>query len=632
MCGLVVIQDSYHRINRKLIPAIHCAMHHRGPDGCAHYYQPDLLMCHNRLAIEGAKEDLQPLYSADGQYIAVVNGELYPYQALRQSLQQKGYQFQTQCDSELVIALYQCYGLDFVHHLRGEFALVLWDKKQALIIAVRDRFGIKPLLYGQAEYGEKNSSNKHVRWYLGSEAKALFAAGFVRKWSQQGLAESFSHQYLLPGSSLFSGLKQLPPGHMLLIKQGNAQLYQYWIMDFSQKSKPEQTLERIIQAINIRIPSQKRCAFSLSGGLDSSAIVALAARELTYEPDCYSVAFDENDYNEYQLAQQFAKQQGYRLHQVKVSRDDLIDYIEDAAYFSEGLAINGQYVGKFLLNKAIAIDGFKVVMSGEGADEAFMGYAHLLQDYCRHELVGSESKDKLAQLTTTHSLQAGLMLADNHDKKKFNQFVPSFLAAKFNFIQILGELFKGEFADATNQHFYQKRLLAKYSNKLPPSQLANLIWTELALANYILRTLGDGMEMAFSIEGRLPFLDHQLFTFAAGLSTESKLNSLNTKQVLRESLAGVLPSAIINRQKHPFIAPPILSGLSYSRYERIIDCLSTESFKYNPVFDQAKVLRWLKEGWVAPVSEQKRRDPVLMMLLSFAALQNRFKLTDMELC
>ncbi|MDE1463738.1 asparagine synthase (glutamine-hydrolyzing) [Spartinivicinus poritis] len=631
MCGLVVIQDNNSRIDRKLIPAIHQAMHHRGPDGNAYYYQPDLLMCHNRLAIEGEKEELQPLYSVDGQCIAVVNGELYPYQMLRQQLQQQGYHFQTQSDSELAIVLYQHYGLDFVHHLRGEFALVLWDKKRLSLIAVRDRFGIKPLLYGQEEvYGQDNASMKSGRWYLASEAKALFAAGFKAKWSRQGVAECFSHQYLLPGSSLFAGIKQLPPGHILIIKQGRAQLHCYWRMSFSHQSSSDNILDQLTQAVSIRIPSRQPCAFSLSGGLDSSAVVALAARELTYQPDCYCVSFDDNDYDEFQSAAQFAKRQGYRLHQVKVSRDDLVNYIDDAAFYSEGLAINGQYVGKFLLNKAIAADGYQVVMSGEGADEAFMGYAHLLNDYCCYELTGSERSTALAQLINSYPLQQGLMLADGAQNHESDQIIPSFLVAKFSFSLMFKELFKHDFCAEVNQLVIQKRLINNYTESLPASQLASLIWTELALANYILNTLGDGMEMAFSLEGRLPFLDHPLFESATGLATTHKLNKLTTKLVLRKSLANILPAEIIERKKHPFIAPPILQNLSKTTYEGIFDRLSTQTFKQNPVFDQKKVLKWINNWQLVSEVEQKRRDPILMMLLSFAALQSQFSLTDME--
>ncbi|WNO10856.1 asparagine synthase (glutamine-hydrolyzing) [Teredinibacter sp. KSP-S5-2] len=628
MCGLVALIDQNRPIDLSILPSIFHSMQHRGPDDEHYYAEPGALLCHSRLAIESAEGDKQPITSVCGRYTIAVNGELYPHRELHQQLLQQGYTFQTQSDSEIALALYLKYGEDFVLHLRGEFVILLWDTLKQELLVVRDRFGIKPLVYGQQK----------GRWYFGSEAKSLFAAGFNASWSLPGLAQCLSYQYLSPAESLFGGLQQLPPAHMLKLSNGTARVTRYWEMTFSQSGQspivtPDEILECLNEAIRIRLSQNKQCVFSLSGGLDSSATVALASKYLNRPAVCYSVSFDESRFDEYPQAKSYTSAMGYTHHKVNVSRSDLIEHIDKAAYFCEGLASNGQYVGKFLLNKAIAKNGHQVILSGEGADEAFMGYAHLLQDYANSELTGEAQQQALTHIGQVHQLQKGLMLSTN--KKNDSVFIPSFLAAKFQFCQQFPPLFKEEF----NQLFQQAKAKQELLNKLDsptssplltPVQKSNKLWTEMVLSNYILKTLGDGMEMAFSIEGRLPFLDHTVFELGIKLDTQQKLDRKTTKKALRECLKNKLPHNIVNREKHPFIAPPISGGISTNLMEKIFDQLSTQTFRYNPVFCPEKTQQWLQQWRHATPEVQKTMDPVLMTLLSFSALNKHFSLNHID--
>ncbi len=609
MCGFLVLADNKRDIERSLVEKITHTLSHRGPDGHGYLHSKNLLMWHNLLAIESTPIDgKQPLISTDNKLVAVVNGELYPYAILRKKMQSLGYTFKTHSDSELVLALYQHYGMHFVEHLRGEFSLVLWDKTQHKIIAVRDRFGIKPLVYGQ----------QNDRLYIGSEAKALFASGFNASWSLSGLQQSFSHQYLLPDSSLFEGIKQLPPGHLLVFKNNKISIKQYWQVTFNSPQQDESCLlERLTEAVKIRIPHRKPVAFTLSGGLDSSAILKIASQFINRPIDCYSVSFEGYGYDEYSQAKQFAEENRFNIHQVKVSNYDLINNIDEAAYYSEGLAINGQYTGKYLLNKAVHQDGHSVVMSGEGADEAFMGYAHIHYDYLQHE---KQDIALLEQLQQQYPLQLNLMLPDQQKQSPF----PSFLLAKIAFCQEIHPLLKMDFLTHVNNYTMNFNELS--DNHLSPSQNANQLWIKLALGNYILKTLGDGMEMAFSIEGRLPFLDHYLFDFATNTDTQKKLYKTTSKYLLRKALKDTLPDYLCQRPKHPFIAPPLALGLNVKSKKLIHERISR--LKNDDVFDYKKVLNWFNIWANSSIQNQKKMDPVLMMLLSFSALKENFNLNS----
>lgn len=631
MCGLITIYDAHQPVTLPNVKAIQNSLNHRGPDGFNYFYSPYLFMGHSKLQIESAEKDQQPIRSEDGSVTVVVNGELYPYPQLKRELENKGCCFQTESDSELALVLYQQYGENFVNFLRGEFACILWDENKATLLAVRDRFGIKPLHY--AEY--------RGRWLLGSEAKAIIAAGFPAKWSYQGLRQCFSHQYLVGDASLFGGIKQLPPGHMLKIQHGKYSLKRYDTINYGINEDRSPLLADAIEdvkalfenAVQVRIPSREKCAFSLSGGLDSSAVVCEASKHLGYPPDCYTVSFEHNSYDEFPLVANFAKDTAINLHKVNVTSDLMVECVDDAAYCSEGLACNGQYMAKYLLNRAISNDGYRVVMSGEGADEAFMGYAHLHYDFlCHDNRSASQSKDAdgIISILEQNKLQQGLMLGVNAQSKSAYDgfYVPSFLQAKFNFCRELLPLFTPDFLVQDNQRKQQKELLKLLDLTLSKTYQSNKLWTELVLANYILKTLGDGMEMASSVEGRLPFLDHSLFHYAAQLPIHYKLSAVESKKVLRQAVKGMVPDTIQKRRKHPFIAPPLSLTLSQQGFNAMMDKFTSNSFKTNPVFNQRVVIQWLENWRRLPAENGAKLDPVVMMLLSFAALQNHFKMTS----
>jgi asparagine synthase (glutamine-hydrolysing) len=562
-----------------------------------------------------------------------VNGELYDFERVRARLRARGHRFRGDSDSEIALHLYEDRGLDFLAHLRGEFALVLWDGRARRLIAARDRFGVKPLCY--AEVGGA--------LHIASEAKALWAAGVPAAWDGEALLAAAAHQYLLPERTLFAGVRQVAPGHVLCADDAGVRVAPYWDLDYPATSAPPADaptcageVRRLLdEAVRLRLRADVPVAACLSGGLDSSAVVALAARHAPRPLDCFTLAFS-GAYDERDAAAAAARHAGANLHVVRVSGRELVEALPDAVAHAEGLAINGQLPAKFLLARAVRAAGYKVVLTGEGADEGFLGYAHLARDLLAARVAAGDraARALLAKLDADGGVQAGVMLPAGDAPAppaiaRALGNVPSFLGAKAGLGRRLGALLGDDARRALDDDAVFERLLAGFdvagqlAGRHPVLQSAYL-WTRLALAGYILRTLGDGTEMAHSVEGRVPFLDHHLFEFARTLPPSW---SRGDKHVLREALRPVLPDAIRLRPKHPLLAPPLLGGPDADRVEPMIqDVLRGAALASVPIFDRARVIAWLDRLPRLGVAERAAADPALWTVLCACLLQERFRL------
>ncbi|MBV1910619.1 MAG: asparagine synthase (glutamine-hydrolyzing) [Kangiellaceae bacterium] len=630
MCGIVVKYSSRSQVFNSDLESAVSSLKHRGPDNSGIWQSADhtVAMGHTRLAIRGISSGSQPIVDECAQLSLVVNGELYNYQKLKTDLTIKGHNFKTNSDSELVIHLYKEYGLEFTDYLRGEFALVLWDGKRQRLIAVRDRFGIKPLVY--------TTSNGEIS--LASESKALFALGYQPKWDEKSVLHSFAHQYLPAARTLFANIYQLPPGHRLCYHNNKLDIQPYWQAPLSSTNSHIKDCSEYIgrlleESIEQRLESEVPIAFSLSGGIDSSLVVAIAAEKMSAKPTCFNISFFDKQYDESANARKFCSSIGAEFHEIAVSADDLVQYCGSAAYHSEGLGINGQYVGKYLLSKAVNAAGFKVMLSGEGADEAFLGYAHLQHDYyLHHDLPGASNY--LNRLNGSFPLQSGLMMSsDPTTSQNLNTYMPAFLNTKMNMTEKLLTLLREPYSDGSFRKNSIGNLLAKFEKnslycRASPVEKSALLWTELAMGGYILKTLGDGMEMAHSVEGRLPFLDHHLFEAARKLPLDEKIVGMQSKQALRLFATKYLSSEIAKRKKHPFLAPPLIASLSKKGREIVYDLLDPGVLKLNPFLEPHKIRKWLDNIFRAQSKQQTVADPCLMMLLSMGSLQHEFSITD----
>ncbi|WP_395735893.1 asparagine synthase (glutamine-hydrolyzing) [Prosthecobacter sp.] len=605
MCGIAAIYHSQPDTLRPRLQAALSAMKHRGPDGSGIWLSDDAAIGLGsvRLAVMGLADGRQPLSNESGTIHAVVNGEFYDFERLRSGLESRGHVFATHSDSELLVHLYEEHGLDCLRHLRGEFAFLLWDEPNRRLIAARDRFGIKPLHFIQ-QGGE---------WLFASEVKALLAAGVAPRWDESALLHSLAHQYLRPRETLFASVRQIPPAHLLVLHENGARESCYWQPSFEPDATitPADVRAAFEEAVHLRLRSDVPVACALSGGLDSTAVAALTAQRGPV--DCFCVRFDAPGYDEGPQVRADALPQ-FRIHEVAVSRQDLVTHLPAAVHQSEGLAINGQLVGKQLLARAIHAAGFKVVLAGEGADEAFLGYSHLQQDH--------------TGTAAAFALQRGVMLpaegeAEEHWRSpSWLPALPTFLRAKLATGRHFAALTREPF---DSQHILDGTLAEMDQTQALPARQSAWLWARMSLAQYILRTLGDGTEMGHSIEARLPFLDHVLFELAARIPAQALLSADSSKIMLREALRGLVPEAVRLRPKHPFLAPP----LSHDPQTRdfVQDTLHSTACRNLPLLDHRAVLDWSAHLETLPEPERTRLDPVLMQLLTATLLHQTYHMT-----
>ncbi len=640
MCGVVALlghlrgSDASRETRAEAIGRALDALAHRGPDGRGTYHDGHaaLSLGHVRLAVTAPDDGAQPIASEDGRVVAVVNGELYEHRRVRGELEARGHRFRTRSDAEILVHLWEDQGERCLPSLRGEFAFVLWDARVRTLFAARDRFGIKPVVWHE----------DRGAFALASEAKALFALGVAPGWDESSLLQALRLQYPLVERTLFRGVRSLSPGTLLSIVDGRASLRAFADVDFPPPEAqdlrdPREAVQALGDALDeatsIRAQADAPVCVQLSGGIDSSVIASLTARAARAAragapPPCFTVSFDDAAYDELALARTTAAQLGADLHPLVLGRRALVDALPDAVAAGEGLAINGHLPAKFLLSRAMRDAGFKVVLTGEGADEVLAGYAHLRLDHFDHL---ARDPDAHARLAATNAASAGLMLPEGASLpldavRDALGFVPSWLQAKAT----LGHRVDALLADDARAEVDAYDAGRAFVESVPRAALegrgnvdrALYLWMKSALAGYILRTLGDGMEMAHSIEGRVPFLDPRVFAVARRIPVELRMRDGVEKWPLREAARGLVPEAVRVREKHPFLAPPL--GLASS--ELVRDLLHGGALRTLPFVDARKVLAALDALSALPPRARVALDPALVLITTALLLAARYGL------
>jgi asparagine synthase (glutamine-hydrolysing) len=640
MCGIVGIFSRRDPISVEQLRHATRSLFHRGPDGQRHWRSPDrrVGLGHARLSIIDLETGDQPIASEDWRTHIVVNGEFYGYEAIQRELEEGRHQLRTRSDSEIALHLYEDLGPQCLHRLRGEFAFILWDEKHRTMLAARDRFGIKPLFY--AFHNET--------LYLASEVKALFAAGVPARWDAESVAQSLecgAHQI----RTLYDGVFQVPPGHYLIATDKHFQLVPYWDFNYphaAETSAPRSDADYIAEfrevlddAIRVRLRADVPVACYLSGGLDSCAVLGLAARHRRDAIKAFTLTFDRGDYDEGPQAREMAAKAGAEFIPIPIRQDDLADHFADAIVQSETFCVNGHGVAKYLLSRAVRDAGYKVVLTGEGSDEILGGYAHFRRDMLLYNQEGQDPAAVarlLAELEQSNPVSRGLLLPHGdslplHGVKRVLGFLPSWIetlaamAAKMH--GVLDENFLQDFGA---REPYQ----ALFSGIDVHGQLAGrsavhqslYLWSKTMLPRYILTMLGDRMEMAHSIEGRVPFLDHHVVETIRSQPVSLKIRGMTEKYVLREAVRDVITDTVYRRQKHPFMSPPSTLDPKAKLHDFVQDRLRGRALAAIPFFDQKKVIGLLDR--LAGMDDPARvaNDQVLMILTSACVLQERFQL------
>jgi asparagine synthase (glutamine-hydrolysing) len=640
MCGIVALFSRRDPISASALQRATQSLYHRGPDGQRHWISPDqrVALGHARLSIIDLRTGDQPIANEDEKIHIVVNGEFYGYEAIQCELEQGGHRLRTRSDSEVALHLYENLGVQCLHRLRGEFAFVLWDQIHRTMFAARDRFGIKPLFY--AFHDEK--------LFFASEVKALFAAGVPARWDPESVYHSVEFGGH-PMRTLFDGIHQVPPGHYLIATEKHTQLHRYWDFDYPrvdsasfQRSDADYAAELRValeDAVRIRLRADVPVGCYLSGGLDSCAMLGLAAR---HHPDpirAFTLTFDHAEYDEEKEAREMAAKVGAEFFPIPIQQNDLADHFADAILQSETLCINAHGVAKYLLSRAVRDAGYKVVITGEGSDEILGGYAHFRRDMLLYNQEGQDPDviaSFLEDLEKLNPVSRGLLLPHGEAGpldavKRLLGFVPSwietFSARSVKMRALLAEDFLENFGqrEGFRALLYDIDFRGQLAGREPLHQSLYL-WAKTGLPIYILTMLGDRMEMAHSIEGRVPFLDHHVVEVIRSQPVSQKIRGMTEKYVLREAVRDVITDTVYKRQKHPFLSPPATLNPEERLSSFVQDTLRGPVLSSIPYFDQKKVVRLLDDLQAMDEGARVANDQVLMLLVSACVLHERFRL------
>lgn len=563
MCGI------FGAVGRDLpdtaIERVFHVLHHRGPDGRGLFVDAvaKLTLAHTRLAVIDLVTGAQPLQSEDGNIVLAANGEIYDFERIRSALEAKGYRFATRSDSEVILYLYREHGLECFEHLRGEFAFLLYDKAKRLLIAARDRFGIKPLYFSRLESG----------FVFASEMKAIFASGLVTPRLDASAFDPFVD--VEDARFPFHGIDQVPPASYVAVdlETGESKTIRYWSNEIpdqvaapvaSESGKASEVaaqsvLQQLEEAVRLRLRADVPVGLYLSGGIDSAFVGALMKRNLEARPHSFSIAFADSARNEQEFARRAAEFIGAEHHELTVTKQMLWDNLEDALWFSELPFVSLAPVGKFLLSKE-AREFVTVVLTGEGADEVFLGYRSFFQNAIREMREPGKQPSatvKLRRLKIGERSWAGRMsLLLFHRRRR-------------------AELRAARAAAPVEQR--------------PDKPLVNAVQEAriAAMPMDILCYLGDREEMAHSLEARLPFLDHEFYDTAKSIPVDFKVRDGVEKAVLRDAAAGIIPDDLRLRRKSGFMLTSEavdLFGSDREASERFRPYLTKASFEAAQLF------------------------------------------------
>lgn len=524
--------------------------------------------------------------------------------------------------------LYRRHGVRGLKQLRGEFTILIYDRLHKKLFAVRDRVGVKPLYYTEHEGA----------WYFASEIKALLAAGVPAQWDHESYA---NRGFILRDRTVFNNIRSVKPGCWIIADESGLQTEQYWDWDFPGAQATEQRSEAemidslrntIEESVRLRLHADVPVGVCLSGGLDSSAMLGIAT-ELTGQPlQAFHLSFEgEQAYDERQYAEVAARHNRAHLNVLSVNSTDMADNFENALWHAEMPFANAHSVAKYLLCKYVQSQGMRAVLTGEGADEVFGGYPHYRRDMV---LYNHEHQDPavIAELTRRlHASEDRYLPGGKNDVKWVQDEMGhgvSWLQTQSALFGPLAQLYSDDFrerfcnVDAYRQ-FYD-RLSPRALDGWEPVNRSLYMVAKSSLPNVVLTSLGDRMEMAGSLEGRPPLLDHQVIEAACRLPVNMKVRGATEKYALREAMRPYVPQAVLDRKKQYFRAPPASESPQSKLFEMINDVLSGPALSNVPFFDPRKVRALLATLPSLSPAQRASADNLLMEIAGLCLMQQRF--------
>ena len=633
MCGIV---GFYHAPRAAAtFPDTLCQMlamiRHRGPDEMGYYFDEQVALGTARLSIIDLATGQQPLSDATGRYWITYNGEVYNYLELRQALEQQHCRFATDSDTEVVLNAYLAWGEAAFAKLNGGFAFALYDRQEGSLVLVRDRYGKRPLYYHQAG----------AEWIFASEIKCFLGHGGVKlAFDQAQLASILTLWTPLPHESGYQAIHQVPAGgYVRLEATGAVRLAHYYTLNFQAPPctgpLPEaiaQTRAVLAESVRLRLRSDVEVGTYVSGGLDSSITTLLAVQRASQPVRTFSVSFEEASFDEADAQTLVSQQLGTSHTSLRVSNRDIAEAFPQALWHAETPVFRTAFVPMYLLSRQVQAAGIKVVLTGEGADEAFLGYdifkETLLRLHWSQVPTAAEKQERLARLYPylPHFRQNAASLVS-----VFDQFVqeqtPGLFSHEIRFsnsrfgLRLLTE----PAHDGLNA---MRALLALHAEEFAtfsPLQRAQWLEFKTLLAGYLLSTQGDRMSFAHGVETRLPFLDPDVVHWAWALPTDLKLNAETAeKYILKQAFAAELPAAILQRPKQPYRAPDAAAFLQGAQPDYLEAILSAQELKKLGFINLDFAQRLVQKVQQTPAERiSQRENQAVVFLLSMALLHRQ---------
>lgn len=631
MCGIAGIYSFNTPINIDNLSRGMGLIRHRGPDSSGQWSSNDkrVALGHNRLSIIDINGGYQPLTSADGSIVTVANGEFYGYEVIRNTLQKKGYPFKTNSDSEILIALYQEYGLNLFSHLRGEFSFMLWDDKNKLLLISRDRFGIKPLFH--SKYKDK--------YFIASEIKTILAMGVKPEWNYSKVLQ-LETETSPADQTIFKGVFSVKPGHYMILKNNSIRDYSYWDFSFptlntlspnniSDEEYIEEFSVLFEQSVKIRLRSDVPVGCYLSGGIDSASILGTMSLFHDKPIDTFTLSFPKQEnYNEYDQSKKMAKFAKANHHTIEVNHKRIAENFFNCIWHNESTIANTSPVAKFILSGVVRDQGYKVVLTGEGADEIFAGYSPFVNDMIAHSARAATTPSNISQ-----NAIYDIKLNDNIDFSYISnkiKYIPHFMKLFCSRSGSFDQLRNYAFSEFAKKQVFGKALIDSINirsiDNIDQLNKTLYIWSKSMLPNVMLSAMGDRMEMGNSIEARLPFLDHKLVEFSTKLPINMKIRDGIEKYIVRMSRKHVVDNSILTRKKRPFVAPGVIYS-DNAMLDFMKEIFNSSLLEELPFYDKKKVLSLLKNKDAIQSSMRPTMDMMLTHILSLCTLQSLFKIS-----
>ncbi|HLK48879.1 MAG TPA: asparagine synthase (glutamine-hydrolyzing) [Bryobacteraceae bacterium] len=611
MCGIAgFVSSGPDPCRRTTLRRMVAAIRHRGPDDAGFYIDAEVGLAHARLSIIDVAGGGQPIHNEDGSLWIVFNGEIFNYVELRAELIGRGHQFATRSDTEVALHAFEQWGEACLARFNGQWAFAIWDARHRSLFLSRDRFGVRPLFF----------TFVGGSLVFASEVKALFAfPGAERALDLQALNEIFTFWYTQPPRTAFRNVSELAPGHLAVFSGAHLRTQAWWELPYQPTSRrccdsaepyqrdTEELLAILKDATRLRLRSDVPVGAYLSGGLDSSVIAALGKECGLSRLTTFSVRFEEAGLDEGPFQAEVVRHLGTDHRNVCCSNREIGQAFPDVIWHTEKPILRTAPAPLYLLSRFVRENGYKVVLTGEGADELLGGYDIFKEVKIRS--FWARERDSRWRPALLHRLYPYMPQVQSQPLpylKAFFQVNPADVANPF-FSHLprwrLTSKLKCLFSEDVKQMIGGTDPVLSLEPHLPAAfrawdafTRAEYLETSQLLPGYILSSQGDRMAMAHSVEGRFPFLDHRIAEFAARVPLRLKMNALQEKFLLKRAAGGLIPGVVRKRPKQPYRAPDVHSFFGDFQHDYVEELIASRRIRADGIFDPAAVQKLVEKA------------------------------------